>query len=175
MVLTLHRSMAFIGQRVFLWPIGPERDTTPHHGLGRTARFTCLAETVMPHQAQDSWMMSGAIAQPPISGHGWADQTSLTSHDRLELSELRRWAIRPGARGESGCWTGDNGRLYLFGGVRWEYHHYYNDPILLGDLWSFDLTTNQWTCLSDSRGANTGVLVWHHECTCAREHPWRSV
>ena len=62
---------------------------------------------------------------------------------------------KPGCRENNGVVISHSSRtIILFGG--------YNGRRWLNDLWSFDITTNRWTCIQESQdpvdpGANTGI------------------
>lgn len=61
----------------------------------------------------------------------------------------------PGARQQALSWTGADGRLWLFGGSGYGAS---GAPNYLSDLWVYDPTTQMWTWVSGSTGANaTGV------------------
>ncbi len=61
----------------------------------------------------------------------------------------------PGSRYGAACWTGADGALYLFGGYGYAA---YGLSGYLGDLWRYDVTTNQWTWLKGSNCVGAGVV-----------------
>jgi Kelch motif/Galactose oxidase, central domain len=56
----------------------------------------------------------------------------------------------PGARNGSVSWTDTSGNLWLFGGLAYSAHA----SVVMNDLWTFNISSGQWTWVSGSNRAN---------------------